>query len=103
MLPGELYTQNGTDPLLAHQNISIGLRGRGRKKGAEALAAWDWEAQRAKVARVLCSVSEVDLAPLFAPAPVEDAFLQLWMKFVRLHPDCVTAHCWDLSNSLCKS
>ncbi len=80
--------QNGTEPLLAHQNLSIGLRGRGRKKGAEALATWDWEAQRAKVARVLCSVSEVDLAPLFAPAPVEDAFLQLWMKFVSLHPDC---------------
>lgn len=34
------------------------------------------------MARALCGVSEVDLALLFAPAPVEEPFLQLTMKFV---------------------
>jgi non-SMC mitotic condensation complex subunit 1, N-term len=59
-------------------------RGRGQKRQQAAGGAWDWEALRPRVARALAGVSEVDLAQLYAPAPVEEPLVQLAMKFVSV-------------------
>ena len=59
-------------------------RGRGRKKGAaEAMLTWDWGDQRARVAKALSGVAEVDLMRLWRPASVAGPFLQRWMETVR--------------------
>lgn len=61
----------------------------------EELLTWDWASQRVRIAKALCSLSEVQLVPLFAPHPVEENLLQLWIRFVSLslllpaaHPTC---------------
>ena len=69
----------------AQRSAGGGWRRRGRKKkatGQEAMLAWEWAPQRVRVAKALCSLSEVQLGPLFAPHPVEEPLLQLWTRFV---------------------
>ena len=81
----------------AQRSAGGGWRRRGRKKkatGQEAMLAWEWAPQRVRVAKALCSLSEVQLGPLFAPHPVEEPLLQLWTRFVRArstHPPSRTA------------
>lgn len=64
--------------------VSCGRRGRGRKKdAATVMLTWDWDIQRAGIAKALSGVAEVDLTRLWRPAPVDETFMQRWVQTVR--------------------
>lgn len=63
-------------------------RGRARKKGAaEVMLTWDWDTQRASIAKALSGIAEVDLTRLWRPATIDETFLQRWMQTVPPNPE----------------
>ncbi len=61
-------------------------KGRGRKKAAvpsQAMAHWDWENQRERIARALAGVADIDLWKLFRPASPDEPLLRTWSQGVR--------------------
>ena len=47
-------------------------RRKAKATGLDSRLTWEWSAQRVRIAKALCSVTEVQLEPLFAPQPVEE-------------------------------
>ena len=59
-------------------------RGRGRRKAAgDEFLAWEWDHQRAVIAKGLSGAAEANAAALWQPEAVEDAFVQSLMQTVR--------------------